>query len=81
MAEFILSFLILVAIVAGMAVGVMRGREPISGTCGGLNNIGVDGACEICGGNPAQCEQETGAGDTTSGAAPFYNADGDSKGR
>lgn len=73
MAEFILSFLILVAIVAGMAVGVMRGREPISGTCGGLNNIGVDGACEICGGNPAKCEQESGSDST--GSATFYNAD------
>lgn len=56
MIEFLLSFVILLAVVAGMAIGVMKGREPISGTCGGLNNIGIDGACEICGGNPAKCE-------------------------
>lgn len=72
MAEFILSFLILVAIVIGMAVGVLRGRKPISGTCGGLNNIGVDGACEICGGNPARCEESNGGAGSARGS--FYNA-------
>lgn len=72
MAEFILSFIILTAVVAGMAVGVMRGRAPIAGSCGGLNNLGVDGACEICGGNPARCEQET-----TKTRGSFYNAAGD----
>ncbi len=60
MTEFLLSFVILMAIVAMMAIGVMRGRAPISGSCGGLNNLGVDGACEICGGNPQKCEQESG---------------------
>lgn len=58
MIEFVLTFIILLATVAAMAVGVMKGRAPISGSCGGLNNLGVDGACEICGGNPANCEQE-----------------------
>tara|TARA_R100001039_G_C1841094_1_gene102147 strand:+ start:1230 stop:1382 length:153 start_codon:yes stop_codon:yes gene_type:complete len=44
-------------VVAGMAVGVIFGREPIKGSCGGLNNAGVDGSCELCGGNPAKCEE------------------------
>ena len=61
MTEFLLSFVILMTIVAMMAVGVMRGRAPIPGSCGGLNNLGVDGACEICGGNPVKCEQESAA--------------------
>ena len=72
MIEFILSFFILVAIVTGMAIGVLRGRAPISGSCGGLNNMGVDGACEICGGNPARCEQE---GSPPRQAGNFYAAD------
>ena len=55
--EFVLTFAILLLIVAGMAVGVMRGRKPISGTCGGLNQLGVDGACEICGGRPELCDE------------------------
>ena len=57
MIEFVLTFAILLLIVAGMAVGVMRGRKPISGTCGGLNQLGVDGACEICGGRPELCDE------------------------
>ena len=55
-----LAFIILLVVVAGMAIGVLYGREPISGTCGGLNNLGVDGACEICGGDPNRCESESG---------------------
>ena len=70
MTEFLLSFVILMTIVAMMAVGVMRGGAPISGSCGGLNNRGVDGACEICGGNPAKCEQES----TTQGNRKYFDA-------
>ena len=70
MTEFLLSFVILMAVVAMMAVGVMKGRAPISGSCGGLNNLGVDGACEICGGNPAKCDQES----TASANGKFFDA-------
>lgn len=52
------SFVILVLIMAGMAVGVIFGRQPIKGSCGGLNNAGVSETCELCGGNPASCEEE-----------------------
>ncbi len=58
MIEFVLAFVVFVLVVAGMAIGVMYGRSPISGSCGGLNNLGIDGACEICGGDPNKCEQE-----------------------
>lgn len=57
MIEFLLTFLIFLAVVAIMAVGVLRGRKPISGSCGGLANLGMGGGCEMCGGNPAKCEQ------------------------
>lgn len=70
MTEFLLSFVILMIIIAIMAVGVIGGRAPIAGSCGGLNNLGVDGACEICGGNPAKCEQET----TTPVNGKFFDA-------
>ena len=59
MTELFLSFFIFLAIVFIMAVGVLRGRAPIAGSCGGLNNLGVDGACEICGGNRSKCDQES----------------------
>lgn len=71
MIEFLLSFIFLLAIVAAMSIGVMRGRAPIAGTCGGLNNIGIGGACEICGDDPEKCEQE---GTSSRRSGDFYDA-------
>ncbi len=73
MIEFLLTLTILLVIVAGMAVGVMNGRKPISGTCGGLNNVGIGGACEICGGDMSKCE-ENDAETATSAKSRFYDA-------
>ncbi len=42
----ILSFTIILAVIAAMSVGVINGRKGISGSCGGLNN----GRCELCSG-------------------------------
>ena len=47
----LLAFAVMLAIIAGMAIGVMNGRRPISGSCGGLNN----GGCELCSG---KCKRE-----------------------
>lgn len=41
----------LILVIAGMAVGVMLGRKPISGSCGGLNSkSSSDGSssCSLC---------------------------------
>ena len=44
-------------LVAIMAIGVMMGRRPISGSCGGIGRVnGEDGECAICGGDPIKCE-------------------------
>jgi hypothetical protein len=43
----ILSFLITSAVIAAMSIGVMAGRAPIKGSCGGLNGRG----CDLCSGN------------------------------
>ena len=56
MIEFLITFLVFLFVIVIMAVGVVRGRPPIAGSCGGLGAMGVDGACEICGGNPDKCE-------------------------
>lgn len=53
----VLAFMLL--IMAGMAVGVMMGRRPIAGSCGGLNQLGMKDGCEICGGKDDVCEEET----------------------
>lgn len=65
MIEALLAFLVMLIVVGGMAVGVMAGRKPIAGSCGGLAALGVDGECEICGGNPAACDSAD-AGETAS---------------
>jgi hypothetical protein len=41
------AFVIMLAVIAAMSVGVANGRKPISGSCGGLNG----GRCELCSGN------------------------------
>ena len=58
MAEIVLTFVILLMIVGAMSVGVLMGRKPISGSCGGLANAGVGGPCEICGGDMSKCDAE-----------------------
>ncbi|MFW6092765.1 MAG: (Na+)-NQR maturation NqrM [Pseudomonadota bacterium] len=52
----VLAFLFMLAIVTAMSVGVMMGRKPIAGSCGGMQNLGIGSECEICGGNPAACD-------------------------
>lgn len=46
MIEWLLTMLIFVAVMAAMAIGVIKGRQAISGSCGGLNRIpGVESDC------------------------------------
>jgi hypothetical protein len=48
-----MSFAIIALAVTGMAIGVIAGRSPIKGSCGGLNGKG----CELCSGN-GNCRRE-----------------------
>ncbi len=48
--ETIAAILIFALVIASMSVGVIFMRRPISGTCGGLNNLdGGNGRCGVCG--------------------------------
>jgi len=58
METLILSFVVLLLIVAGMAVGVLMGGKPIAGSCGGMSALGMDVACDVCKGDPEVCETE-----------------------
>ena len=58
MQTMMLSFMVLILIVVGMAVGVLMGRKPIAGSCGGMTALGMDVACDVCKGDPEVCETE-----------------------
>ena len=38
---FLIVFAVMALVVAMMAVGVMAGRKPIAGSCGGIANLGI----------------------------------------
>ena len=78
LATLVLAFLIMLLIVGGMAVGVLFGRKPIEGSCGGMKRLGMDVECEICGGNPALCDEGAAGspGEQSSGKPLWHDADG-----
>lgn len=59
MSTFLIVLAFMLLIVAAMAVGVIMGRKPIAGSCGGLNQLGLKEGCEICGGKDEVCEEES----------------------
>lgn len=58
MTTLILAFALIALIITGMAVGVLFGRKPIAGSCGGMSAIGMISDCDICGGNKDICDTE-----------------------
>jgi hypothetical protein len=40
-----------------MSIGVLMGRKPIQGSCGGLNKINGMDECELCGGSVQKCDE------------------------
>tara|TARA_B100001029_G_C14848963_1_gene332619 strand:+ start:214 stop:408 length:195 start_codon:yes stop_codon:yes gene_type:complete len=56
---FFLAFILVSVLVALMAVGVLLGRKPIAGSCGGMKALGMEMECEICGGDAAKCDTES----------------------
>ena len=63
-----------------MAVGVLMGRKPITGSCGGIGAaLGeVDYECELCGGDEAKCEAinaNSAENQKAIGKGSFYSAD------
>lgn len=76
MTTFIITLLVFALVLAIMAVGVIMGREPIKGSCGGMGALGINQACDICGGDPQRCDEETRDGEVgKSSPGQFYPAD------
>jgi hypothetical protein len=59
MTLFLISVVVIGIVIAAMAVGVIFGRPPIKGSCGGMGALGIDTACDICGGDAKRCDEET----------------------
>ncbi|WP_325048585.1 (Na+)-NQR maturation NqrM [Salinibius halmophilus] len=53
-------FVLMLVIVAGMAIGVIMGRKPIAGSCGGVGAAlqDPDYECPVCGDDPNKCENK-----------------------
>ena len=76
MSLFLITALVFGMVMAAMAVGVINGRAPIKGSCGGMGALGIDTACEICGGNPQRCDEETREGEVgKKNPELYYSAD------
>lgn len=53
----LLVFAVMLLVVLGMALGVLFGRKPIAGSCGGIANLTEQERCALCGGTPKACPQ------------------------
>lgn len=57
MSTILLTIVLFMLVFAALALGLVLGRGPIKGSCGGMAAL-ADGTCEICGGDPVKCEGE-----------------------
>lgn len=59
MLELALAFIVLALIMAGMAIGVIMGKKPLKGSCGGVGTaLGeTDYTCDLCGDDPNKCDE------------------------
>jgi hypothetical protein len=71
--EFMLALGLLVLLIAGMSIGVLMGRKPIAGSCGGMAALGMEVECDICGGDTTKCV-EPDAAPEASGQQLAYDA-------
>lgn len=55
---FIVAFVVMLLLVAAMSIGVLMGKKPISGSCGGMSALGMEVACDVCGGDKTKCDKE-----------------------
>lgn len=55
---FFVVFMVMLVLVIVMSVGVLMGKKPISGSCGGMSALGMEVACDVCKGDKTKCENE-----------------------
>ena len=72
---FLVVFTVMLLVVLGMSAGVIAGRKPIAGSCGGIANLGIEKECSICGGVREKCDEvNTPQGALAQDAAQTYDA-------
>lgn len=59
MGTFLVAFFAMLLVITAMAIGVIFGRKPLAGSCGGVGEaLGEkDYTCELCGGDEKKCEE------------------------
>ncbi len=67
----LVTFIVMLVVVAGMAIGVMAGRKPIAGSCGGIANLGIEKECGICGNDFSKCTGNKDREGTTGDSGPI----------
>lgn len=50
MTVMLISFAVFILVITGMSVGVIFGKKPLKGSCGGLSSLGLKKDCPVCGG-------------------------------
>lgn len=60
MITLLLVFLLFAFVILATSVGVIFGRKPITGSCGGIGAaLGEKNyTCDICGDDPAKCDEQ-----------------------
>jgi hypothetical protein len=71
MIEFFLVLGFFVLVTAAMSIGVIMGRKPLAGSCGGMAALGMKLDCEICGGDTRKCEEFEGGAERSGQAGGF----------
>lgn len=75
MTTILLAIALVAMLFAAMAIGVMFGRKPIKGSCGGMSALGMKEDCVICGGDRGKCEESSRKPASTSAAGQVRQFD------
>jgi hypothetical protein len=71
---FVIVFAFMALFVLVMAVGVIFGRKPIAGSCGGMAAIGMESECDVCGGDKTKCDKDDAFEGEPKAKSAFYDA-------
>jgi hypothetical protein len=76
MATIFAAIVVMLLIVGAMSIGVLMGRKPIAGSCGGVGAAlsDPDYVCDLCGNDPNKCAEENDKSKRVAAKTEFYDA-------